>query len=260
MYRGVIAALVTPLDADGAVAEPDVAKLVGSLRGQVAALLATLSTGEGWALSPAQWRDMVAATVRHAQGIPVLAGIELPTTREVVERIAWAHESGASAVVATTPYGAAVSQREMVAHFEALAAAGLPVVVYHESELSGNTTELDTLLEICRIPGVVGVKDSSNNVDSIEKLIAAEPGVAVYQGMEELLLDSGPVDGYAIALACVEPAFSAQLFADPAPAKREELLALCQRYGLDRDDWYVAIKEELHKRGVLTDPRTVGDE
>ncbi|GAA1990103.1 dihydrodipicolinate synthase family protein [Kitasatospora viridis] len=257
MYRGVTAALVTPLTPAGAVAEADVARLVGSLRDHVAALLATLSTGEGWALTPEQWRDMVAATVRHAQGVPVLAGIELPTTAQVVERIAWARELGAAAVVATTPYGPEVEQAEMVRHFAALAAAGLPVLVYHESELSGNKTELATLLEICRIPGVVGVKDSSNSVEFIKELIAAEPGVAVYQGMEELLLDSGPVDGYVIALSCVEPAFCAGLFQDPAPAKLPELLAMCKRYGLDREDWYVAVKDELHRRGVLSSARTV---
>ncbi|MFE9423864.1 dihydrodipicolinate synthase family protein [Kitasatospora sp. NPDC006697] len=257
MYRGVTAALVTPLTPAGAVAEPDVARLVGSLREHVAALLATLSTGEGWALTPGQWRDMVAATVRHAEGVPVLAGIELPTTAEVVERIGWARELGASAVVATTPYGPGVDQREMVGHYAALAAAGLPVLVYHETELSKNTTELETLLEICRLPGVVGVKDSSNSVEFIRELIAAEPGVPVYQGMEELLLDSGPVDGYVIALACVEPAFCAELFRDPAPDRLPELLALCKQYGLDREDWYVPIKEELHRRGVLSSPRQV---
>jgi 4-hydroxy-tetrahydrodipicolinate synthase len=260
VFRGVTAALVTPLTDSGEVAEEDVARLVASVRDHVDALLPALSTGEGWALTDRQWRAMVAATVRHAGGLPVFAGIEVPTTDVVLERARQAKELGATAVVATTPYGPRVGQQEMFRHYERLAAeSGLALIVYNESALSGNTIELDTLLRVCRVPGIIGIKDSSNSVESIKRLIAADPGVPVFQGMERLLLDSGPVDGYVVSLANVEPAFCARLFADPAPARADELAAHCDRYGLDRDDWYRALKVELHRRGVLTTDRTVAD-
>ncbi|WP_035841194.1 dihydrodipicolinate synthase family protein [Kitasatospora azatica] len=263
MIRGVTAALVTPLTPGGAVAEQDVARLVGSVREHVRALLANLSTGEGWALTDSQWLAMLAATLRHADGVPVLAGIQRATTRQVLDLALEARELGAAAVVATTPYGPQVSQQAAYRHFEILSAeAGLPVIVYNESALSNNTTELSTLLRICRLPNVVGVKESSDDPAAIRRLIEAAPGVPVCQGMERLLLDSGPVDGYVVALANVEPAFCARLF-DAPPAARQamaaELAAHCDRYELDRDDWYRPLKTALAGRGVLSTEYTVAD-
>ena len=264
MFAGVTAALVTPLSATGEVPEQDVARLISSMRDSVTALLPGLSTGEGRYLTDAQWRAMLTATLRHSTGLPVLAGIQRPTTSQVMERAIEARELGAAAIVATSPYGAEVGQRAIFRHYQALAAgSGLPVVVYNESVLSGNETQLSTLLQVCRLPGVVGVKESSGRAEVIRRLIAAVPGVPVFQGMERLLLDSGPVDGYVISLANVEPAFCADLFAnrtaDRPTDRAAELADLCDRYELDRDDWYRPLKAELVRRGVLSTDLTAAD-
>ncbi|MBT2382897.1 dihydrodipicolinate synthase family protein [Streptomyces sp. ISL-11] len=258
-YTGVTVALVTPLTDAGEVAQEDVARLVAGVRPYVDALLPALSTGEGWALSQRQWCEMVAATVRCRDGLPVLAGIECPTTGETVARARLAAELGASAVVAPTPYGPDVTQEEMYRHYETLGAeGGLPVIVYHEREVSGNDLRPDTLLRICALPGVAAVKDSAGDPAATRELVAARPGVPVLQGLEHLVPETGGVDGHVAALANVEPALCAALFAGPVSRYTAELTAACERHGLDRPDWYRALKSELCRRGVLTTERTIG--
>ncbi|WP_251072244.1 dihydrodipicolinate synthase family protein [Streptomyces sp. ISL-43] len=250
-------ALVTPIDGAGEVDEKSTARLIASVRPYADALLPALSTGEGSSLSDRQWRDVLAAVVRHADGVPVLAGILRPTTAEAVARARTASGLGAAAVVVTTPYGPDVTQEEMYLHFEAVAGAGLPVVAYHESALSRNSLDLDTLLRVCALPGVAGVKDSAGDTDFTRALIAAGPGVPVVQGLEHLLLESGPVDGWVVALANIEPKLCKALLTDRGEERAAQLHAACERYGLERDDWYRSLKTELLRRAVIETDREV---
>ncbi|MBV9139640.1 MAG: dihydrodipicolinate synthase family protein [Pseudonocardiales bacterium] len=257
-WTGVIVALVTPLTDAGEICAPDIARLIASVRPHVTALVPALSTGEGWALSDRQWSQLIASTVRYAGGLPVLAGIECPQTTEVIARARLAAVLGARAVVVTTPYGPQVSQQDMYRHYTAVTqATPLPVVVYHESAVSGNNLELDTLLRVCRLAGVVAVKDSGGSPAFTRRLIAARPGVPIFQGIEALLLEVGDVDGYVVALANIEPALCAELFVEPSTARASAVRAACERYGLARPDWYRMIKAELHRRGVLTTARII---
>jgi 4-hydroxy-tetrahydrodipicolinate synthase len=259
-WTGVIIALVTPLTDAGEICVSDIARLLTSVRPHVNALVPALSTGEGWALSDEQWSQLIASTVHHASGLPVLAGIECSETTEVIARARLAATLGARAVVVTTPYGPQVSQQQMYCHYAAVTqATSLPVVVYHESAVSGNNLRLDTLLRVCRLTGVVAVKDSGGSVAFTRRLIAARPGVPIFQGIETLLLEVVDVDGYVVALANVEPALCAELFAEPSAERAAEVRAACERYGLVRPDWYRMIKAELHRRGVLTTARVISE-
>jgi 4-hydroxy-tetrahydrodipicolinate synthase len=182
-----------------------------------------------------------------------VAGILAPDTETVLTRIAAARRLGAQAVAAGSPFGPAIGQEQMYRHYERLAGeGGLPVVVYHESALSGNLLALPTLLRICRLPGIAAVKDSAGDPAFTRRMVAAAPGVPVLQGLEHLLGECGPVAGHVVALANVEPELCAAVFAGPSGAGLAARLGdACRRYGLDRDDFYLVLKTELHRRGVL---------
>lgn len=244
--------LVTPVGADGQVRAADVAAMIAALAPYADGLVPALSTGEGWALSGPQWTDMVGHTVRAAGGLPVLAGALRPTTAEVLERAGEAARLGAAAVVAATPFGPAVGQDAMLAHYAALAAGPLPVVVYHESAVSGNAMTPETLRRVCGLSGVVAVKDSSGDPDGLARLRAAGAPAALWQGREEVVGDCGAVDGHLLALANVEPELCARL-----PGSAGEVPRACAEHGLLEDDWYVRIKTHLHRRGVIADPRPI---
>jgi len=260
MYTGTIVPLVTPLDADGTVNESDVDRLVGYVHRDVTALMPALSSGEGERLTDRQWHDMVAATVAHSHGLPVLAGILTPQTGQVLARALLAGRLGATAVVVGSPFGADVTQAEILRHFRVVRdSIDLDLFVYNESSKSGNTIDPDTLLRILALPGVVGIKESSGSVDLTRRLLAADHAVPVFQGWENLLLAARGVAGLIGPLANLEPAACTALLADPNQARQHEIDVLCKRYGIFTDDWYRRVKEELHSRGVIGSAYVVGE-
>lgn len=260
MYSGTIVPLVTPLDASGVVSRSDVDSLVDYVRDDVTGLMPTLSTGEGEKLSERQWRDMVEATVAHARGLPVLAGILLPETGQVVRRARLAAELGVDAMVVSTPFDPNLSQDEIYRHYEILReAVDVPLFVYNEAEKSGNDIELETLLRIFRLPDVVGIKESSGSAEVTRRLVEADHQVPVFEGWENLILEARGITGFIGPLANLEPGVCTRMLADPSPERQHEIDELCKRFGLFDDDWYRSVKKELSSRGVIRGVYTVDE-
>ncbi len=260
MPHTLMVPLITPVTADASVSEAGVVAVIGSVAPHVDGLVPALSTGEGWALSFDQWYDMVHHTVRHAGNLPVLAGILCATTASVMDRARSAGALGVRAVVVSTPFGPDISQEQMYRHYADVAAASpVPVVVYHESAVSGNELDLDTLWRVCQLPTVVAVKDSGGNADLTRRLLDAGPGVPVWQGREDLLGADIPVDGYVLSLANLEPGLCAELARSPSRDTAARVTAACAEYGLLRDDWYLAIKTRLRHDRVIADDRRVAE-
>jgi 4-hydroxy-tetrahydrodipicolinate synthase len=260
LYAGTIAPLITPVDETGAVSEAGIERLIKYLRPAVTGLMPALSTGEGWLLTDAQWRSVVAHTVAHADNLPVLAGILLPDADAVLARALVAAEIGVDAVVVGPPFGQHHSQDSIYRHFQRLSGSlPVPLFVYNEAVLSGVPLELDTLLRVLALPGVVGVKESSGSVDFLRAVLAADTGVPVFAGWENLLLETPGVDGLIGPLATVEPWMCAAMLADPSPSRQAEIDAACERFGLFDDDWYRSLKRELRERGVIDDDRSVDE-
>ncbi|MCT2594719.1 dihydrodipicolinate synthase family protein [Streptomyces sp. N2-109] len=260
MYTGTIVPLITPLDEDRRVAEKSVARLVDHIRHDVTALMPALTSGEGWRLTEQQWHDIVAHTVRHSHGLPVLAGIQLPDTASVIERARTAAGLGAAAVVVTTPFGASVTQEDILGHYRALrAATPVPVFLYNEEALSGNRIEYETLQRVCELPGIVGIKESSGDPAFTRRMAAAGTGIPVFEGWENLLAEATGVDGFIGPLANLEPALCNDMLADPTAARQQEINTVCERHGVFRDDWYRWVKKELRIRGVI-DSDTICEE
>lgn len=257
-FGGVIVPLVTPLNERGGVSERSVERLVASVRPYVNGLMPALTSGEGWRLSPTQWRDVVSFTKRYAGSLPVLAGVQVEDTAGVIARARVGQELGVDAIVVTTPFGAAVTQDQIVAHYETIRdSLTVPIFVYNEGAISGNAIELDAMLRICRIRGVVGVKESSGSVEFTNRLIAARTGVPVFQGWEHLLAETPGVDGCVLPLANLDPAVCGAMLAKPSAELQARIQALCEQHDLLGDDWYVAIKQELVRRGVIDTAKVI---
>ncbi|WP_371498804.1 dihydrodipicolinate synthase family protein [Kitasatospora sp. NBC_00374] len=258
-YSGTIAPLVTPVDADGRVHEASVARLIGSVRAEVTGLMPALSSGEGWKLSEAQWRDMITYTVRYADGLPVLAGIHLPDTEAVIERARVALDLGAATAVVTTPFRSDISQDEIYQHYRRIReAVPIPLFLYNEEAVSGNKIELETLLRICELPGIVGIKESSGSAEYTRRA-AAGLTIPVFEGWENLLSDVPGVAGMIGPLANLDPALCNAVLVDPAPEVQKRVDEACERYGIFRDDWYRYVKQELHRREVIAFPDVVAE-
>src|ERR687892_683894 len=134
-FHGVLPALITPFTDDGdAIDAHALATIVDRLVGAgVAGLVPGGSTGEFTTLSNAERRDLVDTTVEAAAGrVPVVAGTGALSTRETVELSVHAERAGAAAVMIVPPFYDALSWRELLVHYTAVAdAIEIPIMYYN---------------------------------------------------------------------------------------------------------------------------------
>jgi len=98
----------------------------------------------------------------------------------------------------------------------------------------------------------VGVKESSRRPEVATRLREQGAHGGIFQGWEDLCYESRGVDGNALALSNLEVGICAEMSREPTPDRQQAINALCQKFDLFDDAWYVHLKTELWKRGILS--------
>jgi 4-hydroxy-tetrahydrodipicolinate synthase len=189
--HGVLPALITPFSEDGVDVDADaLAAIVDRLVGAGAAgLVPGGSTGEFTTLTPAERRQVVDVAVEAAAGrVPVVAGTGALSTRETVELSVHAERAGAAAVMVVPPFYEPLSERELLAHFTAVAEAiSIPIMYYNLPSASGLTLTPEQLRELQRVARVTSLKDTGGDaVWATELIQGAEDGPTLLNGWDTL--------------------------------------------------------------------------
>lgn len=122
-------------------------------------------------------------------------------SNNTAETIAFTKEvatlGGMDAVLIVAPYYNKPNQDGLYAHFAAVAeASDLPVVIYNIPGRSVVNIEPETIIRLAKLPNIVGVKESSGNLDNISKIIAeTSDDFQVYSGDDSLTLPILAVGG-----------------------------------------------------------------
>ena len=166
MFKGSIVALITPMRPDGAVDEQALADLVAwHVDEGTAAVVPVGTTGESPTLTHDEHRRVVAVAIEAAAGaVPVIAGAGSNSTAEAVALATHAKEAGASACLVVTPYYNKPTQEGLFLHFQAVAQVGLPIIIYNIPSRSVVDMSVDTMARLARLPAIIGVKDSTQNL------------------------------------------------------------------------------------------------
>ena len=179
--KGIIPAMVTPIDDAGRIHEGALRKLTNHLiDGGVHGLFPVGSQGEFFALTFEQKRDTIRIVVDETRGrIPVYAGTGAVTTREAVETTKMAQDLGVSAVSVLTPYFVTPNQKELIAHYTAIAKAcpNLPILLYSNPDRTQVPFPVPTVLELAAIDNIVGIKDSSGDLSITGEYIRLTRGM-----------------------------------------------------------------------------------
>ena len=157
--KGVIPPIITPLDADGAVDEEAVERLIEfQLRSGVSGIFIMGSSGEGPWLDTTQRETLLRASVRAIDGrVPLLAGVMEPVASRVRERLPRMKALGADAAVVATPYYFQADEAVQRAHFDAVAAdSALPIVLYNIPGMTHNRLSAATVRHALRHDSVIG--------------------------------------------------------------------------------------------------------
>jgi 4-hydroxy-tetrahydrodipicolinate synthase len=190
-FHGVLPALITPFSEDGSDLDPDaLAAIVDRLvDAGVGGLVPGGSTGEFTTLSNVERRRVVEVTVEAAAGrVPVVAGTGALSTRETVELSVHAERAGASAVMVVPPFYEALSWRELLAHYTAVARAiSIPIMYYNLPSASGVKLDPEQLSELRRVARVTSLKDTGGDAVAATALLqGAEDGPTLLNGWDTL--------------------------------------------------------------------------
>jgi 4-hydroxy-tetrahydrodipicolinate synthase len=163
------------------------------LAGAVSGLFILGTTGEAPGLSHVLRRDLVnSACALVRKRVPVLVGITDTCFAESVELAAIARQAGASAVVASAPYYFKLSQTELLGYVNRLAAElPLPLFLYNMPALTKLSFAPETVARVAELDGVVGFKDSSEDMAYFEqvcRLLRGKQDFSLFMGPETLLV------------------------------------------------------------------------
>lgn len=166
--KGIMPAIVTPFDENGAVDYDVLTSLVEyQLKQGVTGIVPLGSTGEYYALTNEE-RRQVMSTVREvvAGRATLIAGANGSCTREVIEQVKQARDCGYENVLIAPPYYAIPTQDELIGHYEALLSAvpDVNVVLYNypvRTNVEVGYSVLDALQDHDR---VIAIKESAGNL------------------------------------------------------------------------------------------------
>ncbi len=186
MLTGSLVALVTPMLPDGSLDLPRFRALVDWHVDQgTDALVIVGTTGESPTVDPEEHCLLIRTAVEQAAGrIPVVAGTGANSTTEAIELTRCAKSVGAVAGLSVAPYYNKPGQEGLYRHFRSIAeAVDLPMILYNVPGRTASDIGNDTVLRLAQVPGIVGIKDATGNIERGSALLKAAPAdFAVYSG------------------------------------------------------------------------------
>lgn len=229
--RGTGVPLATPFDDSGAVDHDRLASLADWLVDQGADFLVPCgSTGEAPLLSTGE-RVAVVETVAEATDRPVVAGTGQEGFEPTLETTERAAEAGADAALVLTPSYYGSDDATLESYYRDLAdASPSPVILYSVPKFTDCQLAPETAAALAAHENVVGIKDSSGSLESVQRLVALtaaeEFSVLVGSGSTYAAGLAAGADGGVLALANVAPARASEIHRLAADGRLDDARAL----------------------------------
>ena len=184
--RGSIVALITPMLEDGAVDYAALRKLIDWHIAEGTDCIGVVgTTGESPTVNVQEHCEIIRVAVEQAAGrVSIMAGCGANSTREAIELAEFAKSVGADSQLQVVPYYNKPTQEGQYQHFKAIAeAVDLPVILYNVPGRAVADMLHDTVLRLAQVPGIIGIKEATGNIERAQWLIRdVPPGFAVYSG------------------------------------------------------------------------------
>jgi 4-hydroxy-tetrahydrodipicolinate synthase len=184
---GSIPALITPMLENGSVDYASLRKLIEWHITEGTDCIGVVgTTGESPTVNVEEHREIIRVSVEQAKGrVPIMAGCGANSTSEAIELAKFAKSVGADCQLQVVPYYNKPTQEGMYQHFKAIAEAvpDLPIILYNVPGRSVADMQHETVLRLAQVPGIVGIKEATGNIERAQWLIRDLPKeFAVYSG------------------------------------------------------------------------------
>ena len=178
LLEGIFAAVTTCFYPDG---RPYWRKLEANIdrysRTPMSGMVLLGSTGEAVMLSDEESREVLrVARDATAPEKVLLAGVGRESVIETLRLADYAAELEYDAILVRTPhfYRKQMRNREMLTYYQAVAdRSPLPVLLYSVPSCTAYDLPIEVVAELAMHPNIVGMKDSSGNVERIAELVKA---------------------------------------------------------------------------------------
>jgi 4-hydroxy-tetrahydrodipicolinate synthase len=180
--------LITPFK-DGAVDFASYERLIAHYRAiGVDAFFPLGTTGESPTLDDAESEALIERTLAAAGDVPVYVGVGGNATAKVVKTLKRLERLPFRGIVSVCPYYNRPSQDGLIQHFKAIAAeTDREVFIYNIPYRTAVNLANESLIELAKVPNIVGVKDSCGILAQSLDLLARKPkGFSVLTGEDAL--------------------------------------------------------------------------
>ncbi len=192
LFKGSGVAIVTPFK-EGKVDEAKMTELIKwHIEEGTDAIIVAGTTGESATLSKAEKLELFSLAMKAAEGkIQIIAGTGSNNTADSIALSVEAEKLGVHGLLLVTPYYNKPSQRGLYAHYKAIAeAVSIPVILYNVPGRTSVDLKPETVIELSKIPNILGLKEASGDVARIRPLAAALPAdFMIYAGNDGEIVD-----------------------------------------------------------------------
>jgi len=235
--HGIFAPLTAPYAADGSVSLAHLRQNIERYnRTRLAGYVLNGSTGESVLL---RWEDIYriweAAREVAAPEKTLVAGTGAESTAETIEQTNRAASLGYEIALVRTPsfYKPAMNEDALAEHYLRVAdAVRIPILVYSVPIFTHVQVEAPLIARVAAHPNIIGMKDSSGDVEGVRQIIAAAPKrFLTLVGSASTLYESlelGAV-GAILALACAFPDLCAEIYESSRRGDRALAHSLAQK-------------------------------
>lgn len=186
IIQGSLVALVTPMYDDGSLDFTGLRKLIDWHISQgTDGIVIVGTTGESPTVGFEEHCELIRIAVEQAGGrVPIIAGTGANSTTEAITLTECAKAAGAVAGLSVAPYYNKPTQEGMYRHYKTIAeAVDLPLILYNVPGRTVADLSNDTTLRLAQVPGIVGIKDATGNMERAADLIRRAPtDFALYSG------------------------------------------------------------------------------
>ena len=192
VLEGIYTPLITPFQADGSFDLDALAELIERLiAAGVHGLISGGSTGENYAETVEERLELARfITERVAGRLPVIVGTGAMRTPDSIALAQGAREMGADAILlGTPPYSVPTEQENTLNALAIDRACGLPIILYNYPGRMSVEMGTEFLDRVGRSRNVIGIKESSGDINRVHLLARDYPHIQMSCGMDDQALE-----------------------------------------------------------------------
>ena len=191
-FKRIWSALITPTNADESVNYHALEQVVDAqIADGVEGFYCCGSSGEGLLLTLDERKQVLEHVLKAADGrVPVMSHVGTIRTKDVIDLAQHAMSAGALAVSMIPSYYYKFSMDDIMGYYEDVirAVPNVPAIVYNIPQFTGVEFSKDNAGRLLGNENIVGIKHTSTNLYSLERIGQAFPGKALINGFDEQLL------------------------------------------------------------------------